>query len=99
MTFHITFLGILGASQPTHELSIPCLLEHMRGAMGDDSQPAVPAEPKDPGDEMIEAAIRSIEADDEVQSHQSRSTRLVSRTKADLIRTSPKSQQMKKIQG
>ena len=33
--------------------------------MGDDSQPAVPAEPKDPGDEMIEAAIRSIEADDE----------------------------------
>ena len=51
--------------EPTHELSIPCLLEHMRGAMGDDSQPAVPAEPKDPGDEMIEAAIRSIEADDE----------------------------------
>ena len=33
--------------------------------MGDDNRPAVPAEPKDSGDEMIEAALRSIEADDE----------------------------------
>ena len=33
--------------------------------MGDDNRPAVPAEPKDSGDEMIEAALKSIEADDE----------------------------------
>ena len=51
--------------EPTHELSIPCLVEHIRSTVGDDNRPAVPAEPKDSGDEMIEAALRSIEADDE----------------------------------
>ena len=51
--------------EPTHELSIPCLVEHMRSAVGDDNRPAVPAEPKDSGGEVIEAALRSIEADDE----------------------------------
>ena len=50
---------------PTHELPIPCLIEHIRSTVGDDDKPAVPAEPKDSGDEMIEAALRSIEADDE----------------------------------
>ena len=50
---------------PTHELSIPCLLEHLRDTIGEDQKPAVPAESKDSGDEMIEAALREIEADEE----------------------------------
>ena len=50
--------------EPTHELSIPCLIEHLRDTVGEDNEPAVPAEPSDQGDEMIEAAIRVIEADD-----------------------------------
>ena len=63
--------------------------------MGDDNKPAVPAEPKDSGDEMIEAALRSIEAEDEGPKPPVSGFP----AKADLIRTSPKSQQMKKIQG
>ena len=50
--------------EPTHELSIPCLIEHLRSTVGDDNKPAVPAEHKDSADEMIEAALRSIEEDE-----------------------------------
>ena len=50
--------------EPTHELSIPCLIEHLRSTVDDEHKPAVPAEHKDPADEMIEDAIRSIDADE-----------------------------------
>ena len=50
--------------EPTHEMSIPCLLEHMRDVAGQDVQPAAPAEPKESADDMLEAAIRELAADD-----------------------------------
>ena len=49
----------------THELSIPCWLEYLRATLGEDQKTAVPAESKDSGDEMIEAALREIETDEE----------------------------------
>ena len=50
---------------PTHELCIPYWLEDLRDALDEDQKPAVPAESKDSGDEMIEAALREIEIDEE----------------------------------
>ena len=50
--------------EPTREMSIPCLLEHMKEVAGLDPQPAAPAEAADAGDEMMEAAIRELEADE-----------------------------------
>ena len=47
----------------TREMSIPCLLEHMKPVAGLNPQPAAPAEAADVGDEMIEAAVRELEAD------------------------------------
>ena len=45
---------------PTREMSIPCLLEHMKEVAGLNPQPAAPAEVADEGDRMIEAALRQM---------------------------------------
>ena len=52
--------------EPTHEMSIPCLIEHMRDITGIGPKLATPAE--SPGDadadEMLEEALRQLESEE-----------------------------------